>query len=67
MTNSNGDAGEKNGPSSARSAFAPGDQVAARYVTPDEARQAVLRAARETYVIARAFRAAIAEALEDLP
>ena len=31
MTNSNGDAGEKNGPASARSAFAPGDLVAARY------------------------------------
>jgi pyrroloquinoline quinone (PQQ) biosynthesis protein C len=43
------------------------EQVAARYVTNEEARQAVLRAARETYVIDRAFRAAIAEAMEDLP
>ncbi len=42
------------------------EQVAARYVTTDEARRAVLRAARETYVIDRAFRAAIAEAMEDL-
>src|SRR3954462_14323918 len=31
VTNSNGEAGEKNGSPSARSAFAPGDQVAARY------------------------------------
>ena len=31
MTNSSGDAGERNGPSSARSAFAPGDLVATRY------------------------------------
>jgi serine/threonine protein kinase len=31
LTNSSGNAGEKNGPTSARSAFAPGDQVAARY------------------------------------
>jgi pyrroloquinoline quinone (PQQ) biosynthesis protein C len=42
------------------------EQVAARYMTTDEARQAVLRAARQTYVIDRAFRAAIAEAMEDL-
>ena len=31
MTNSSGDAGERNGRSSARSAFAEGDEVAARY------------------------------------
>src|SRR5262249_25500261 len=31
LTNSSGDAGEKNGPSFARSAFAPGDLVASRY------------------------------------
>jgi pyrroloquinoline quinone (PQQ) biosynthesis protein C len=42
------------------------EQVAERYVTTDEARRAVLRAARETYVIDRAFRGAIAEAMEDL-
>jgi serine/threonine protein kinase len=31
LTNPSGDAGEKNGPLSARSAFSPGDQVAGRY------------------------------------
>jgi eukaryotic-like serine/threonine-protein kinase len=31
LTNSSGDAGERNGPTTARSAFAPGDLVAARY------------------------------------
>jgi len=42
------------------------DRVAETYATTDDARQAMLRAARDTYVIDRAFRGALAEALEDI-
>jgi len=42
------------------------DRVAEQYATTDEARAAMLRAARETYLVDRAFRGAIAEALEDI-
>jgi hypothetical protein len=40
--------------------------VAHEYATTDEARRAMLRAARETLLIDRAFRGAVAEAMEDL-
>ena len=40
--------------------------VAERYATTDEARNAMLRAARDTFIVDRAFRGAIAEALEDI-
>jgi pyrroloquinoline quinone (PQQ) biosynthesis protein C len=43
------------------------DFVAERYATTDEARQAMLRGARDSFIIDRAFRGAIAEAMEDLP
>ena len=43
------------------------EEVLREYVSTDEARQAVLRAARMTYTIDRAFRGALAEAMEDLP
>jgi pyrroloquinoline quinone (PQQ) biosynthesis protein C len=43
------------------------EQVAERYATTEADRRAILRATHETYVIDRAFRAAIAEAMEDLP
>jgi hypothetical protein len=42
------------------------ERVAERYATTDEGRQAMLRGARETYVLDRAFRGAVAEALEDI-
>jgi hypothetical protein len=42
------------------------ERVAEAYATTDEARNAMLRAARDTYVVDRAFRGAIAEALEDI-
>ncbi|HZS02723.1 MAG TPA: iron-containing redox enzyme family protein [Chloroflexota bacterium] len=43
------------------------DIVAERYATTEEARQAMLRGARDSLLIDRAFRAALAEAMEDLP
>lgn len=43
------------------------EQVAQRHATTEAACEAILRAARETYVIDRAFRGALAEAMEDLP
>ena len=43
------------------------DAVAERYATADEARQAMLRGARDSFLIDRAFRAVLAEAMEDLP
>ena len=42
-------------------------RVAERYATTAEARAAILRAAHETFVIDRAFRGALAEAMVDLP
>lgn len=42
------------------------ERVAEQYATTEEGRQAMLRGARETYVIDRAFRGAVAEALEDI-
>jgi pyrroloquinoline quinone (PQQ) biosynthesis protein C len=41
--------------------------VAERYATTDEACQTMLRAARDTYIIDRAWRGGLAEAMEDLP
>jgi len=43
------------------------EQVLDAYVATDEARRAVLRAARLTFTVDRAFRGALAEAMEDLP
>jgi hypothetical protein len=43
------------------------EQVARQYATTDEACAAMLRAARETLVVDRAYRGALAEAMEDLP
>jgi hypothetical protein len=42
------------------------ERVAEQYATTDEARNAMLRAARDTYIVDRAFRGALAEALEDI-
>jgi hypothetical protein len=42
------------------------ERVAEQYATTDEGRQAMLRGARNTYTIDRAFRGAVAEALEDI-
>jgi pyrroloquinoline quinone (PQQ) biosynthesis protein C len=42
------------------------EQALRRHATTDEACNAILRATRETYVIDRAFRGALAEAMEDL-
>jgi hypothetical protein len=42
------------------------ERVAEQYATTDEARAAMLRAAHDTYVVDRAFRGAVAEALEDI-
>jgi pyrroloquinoline quinone (PQQ) biosynthesis protein C len=43
------------------------ERVAERHATSTEARAAIVRAAHETFVIDRAFRGALAEAMEDLP
>jgi pyrroloquinoline quinone (PQQ) biosynthesis protein C len=43
------------------------DEVAARYAVDDEGRRALIRGARETYLIDRAFIGSIADALERLP
>ncbi|MEA2640374.1 MAG: hypothetical protein QOF51_1768, partial [Chloroflexota bacterium] len=43
------------------------EEVAARYATTDEGRRALIRGARETYLIDRAFIGTIANALERLP
>ena len=43
------------------------ETVVERYATTDEARQGVLRGARDSFLIDRAFRAVLAEAMEDLP
>jgi pyrroloquinoline quinone (PQQ) biosynthesis protein C len=43
------------------------EQVAERYADTEAGRQAMLRGARETFLIDRAFRGAVAEAMEDIP
>jgi pyrroloquinoline quinone (PQQ) biosynthesis protein C len=42
------------------------EQIAETYATTEEARQALLRGARQSMLVDRAFRGALAEAMEDL-
>ena len=43
------------------------DAVVEKYAVTEEARQQMLRGARDSFLIDRAFRSALAEAMEDLP